>query len=41
VWYWFTLPLLAGFVWALLMLVLSEDAVALVHLAFFADHHLL
>ena len=38
VWHWFTLPLFAGLHWALLMLVFTDDAVALVSLAFFADH---
>ncbi|KRX31755.1 hypothetical protein T09_13809 [Trichinella sp. T9] len=37
VWYWFTLPLFAGLHWALLTLVFTDDAVALVCLAFFAN----
>jgi hypothetical protein len=37
VWYWFTLALFAGHHWALLKLVLTDDTVALVRLAFLAD----
>ena len=37
-WYTFALSLFASLHWALLMLVLPNDAVALVCLTFFADH---
>jgi hypothetical protein len=40
VWHRFTLPFFAGLRWALLMLV-SDNTVALVCLAFFVYHHLL
>lgn len=40
VWYQFTLLIFASVCWAWLMLNFADNAVALVHLAFFADHHL-
>jgi hypothetical protein len=40
VWHLFALLLFAGLCWAMLMLVFTDDDVALVCLAF-ADHHLL
>jgi hypothetical protein len=38
VWHCLALPLFASLSWASLMLVSTEDTVALVHLAFFTDH---
>ena len=40
-WHFFTLPLFTGISWALLRLVFTVDAVALVHLAFYVDYSLL
>ena len=38
-WHWFALPLFAGLHWTLLMLSSSDDALALVNLAFLANLH--
>jgi hypothetical protein len=37
-WHWFALPFFAALRWALLMLVFTDNAVALVLLAFFTGH---